>query len=374
MGRRARVHHRPQPDRLHDLRPRGGHRRPERDVGPGSGHLRRQGVQLPRGRARPPVAPGQLPGDSGHRQFARPVRCEGRRQRRSPCRAGRTYVAYFQNAANGYYETPNASRGENPGAEAGWTLGGPYGSRFVHPVGSAGTTGTSTTSSSGSRSTSTAGRTRCRPPRTRLPRRPAPCWSATLGQPSTSTGQLVGKRINLEIAYAASFTNGNDAVHTLHGVQIEVTFIPSPQVLGAIRASIYSDDGGKPGVALHVLGLRASPQVGVLTFEAPATPRLPQTRPSGWSSTLRIRLLRTSSGQPSPPVRGRTPAPSGMVDRRRRLFPGKTRRGLVAPNADLLKDGHSRRADVQRVGRVGRAHLRRPARRHHHHWAPRRRR
>ena len=43
---------------------------------------------------------------------------------------------------------------------------------------SAGTTGTTTTSSSGSRSTSTAGRTRCRPPRTRLPRRPAPCWSA----------------------------------------------------------------------------------------------------------------------------------------------------------------------------------------------------
>ena len=48
---------------------------------------------------------------------------------------GRTYVAYFQNAAAGYYQTPNASRGENPGAEAGWTLGGSYGSRFVHPVG-----------------------------------------------------------------------------------------------------------------------------------------------------------------------------------------------------------------------------------------------
>ena len=44
--------------------------RPERDVGPGSGHLRRRGVQLSRGRARPPAAPGQLPGDSGHRRFA----------------------------------------------------------------------------------------------------------------------------------------------------------------------------------------------------------------------------------------------------------------------------------------------------------------
>ena len=36
---------------------------------------------------------------------------------------GRTYVAYFQNAAAGYYQTPNASRGEDPGG-AGWTLGG----------------------------------------------------------------------------------------------------------------------------------------------------------------------------------------------------------------------------------------------------------
>ena len=49
-----------------------------------------------------------------------------------------------------------------------------------------------------------------------------------------------------------------------------MTFIPPSQVLGAIRASIYSDDGGEPGLGLHVLGLRANPQVGVLTFEAPA--------------------------------------------------------------------------------------------------------
>ena len=32
---------------------------------------------------------------------------------------GRTYVAYFQGAANGYYETLNASPGEDPGTEAG---------------------------------------------------------------------------------------------------------------------------------------------------------------------------------------------------------------------------------------------------------------
>ena len=49
-----------------------------------------------------------------------------------------------------------------------------------------------------------------------------------------------------------------------------MTVIPPLQVLGAIRASIYSDGGGEPGVALHELGLRANPQVGVLTFDAPA--------------------------------------------------------------------------------------------------------
>ena len=79
--------HRPPPDRLHDLRPRGGHRPRERDVGPGGEPLRRRRVPHPCGRARPPVAPGQLPGDRGHRRFARPVRCEGR-QPTPPCRPG----------------------------------------------------------------------------------------------------------------------------------------------------------------------------------------------------------------------------------------------------------------------------------------------
>ena len=183
----------------------------------------------------------------------------------------RTYVAYFQNAANGYYETSNASRGEDPGAEAGWTLGGPYGSRFVRPLGFGGDSWNLGEGDARQIPLNVYGWPNPLPPAPNpAPPPPGPVLVSALGQPSTPTGQLVGKRINLEIAYAASFTNGNDAVHTLHGVQIEVTFIPSPQVLGAIRASIYSDDGGKPGVALHVLGLRANPQVGVLTFEAPA--------------------------------------------------------------------------------------------------------
>ena len=183
---------------------------------------------------------------------------------------GRTYVAYFQNAAAGYYQTPNASRGEDPGA-AGWTLGGPYGSRFVRPLGFGGDSWNLGEGDARQIPLNVYGWPNPLPPAPNpAPPPPGPVLVSALGQPSTPTGQLVGKRINLEIAYAASFTNGNDAVHTLHGVQIEVTFIPSAQVLGAIRASIYSDDGGKPGLALHVLGLRANPQVGVLTFDAPA--------------------------------------------------------------------------------------------------------
>ena len=185
--------------------------------------------------------------------------------------AGRTYVAYFQNAANSYYQTPNAGRGEDPGAEAGWTLGGPYGSRFFRPLGFGGDSWNLGEGDARRIPLNVYGWPNPLPPAPNpAPPPPGPVLVSTLGQPSTSTGQLVGKRINLEIAYAASFTNGNDAVHTLHGVQIEVTVIPPLQVLGAIRASIYSDDGGKPGVALHQLGLRANPQVGVLTFDAPA--------------------------------------------------------------------------------------------------------
>ena len=184
---------------------------------------------------------------------------------------GRTYVAYFQNAAAGYYQTPNASRGEDPGAEAGWTLGHPYGSRFVHPLGFGGDSWNFRPGDSKRIPLNVYGWPNPLPAAPNpAPPPPGPVLVSTLGQPSNPTSQLVGKRINLEIGYAASFTNGNDAVHTLRGVQIEVTVIPPLQVLGAIRASIYSDGGGEPGVALHELGLRANPQVGVLTFDAPA--------------------------------------------------------------------------------------------------------
>ena len=184
---------------------------------------------------------------------------------------GRTYVAYFQNAAAGYYQTPNARAGQDAGAEDGWTLGYPYGSKFIHPLGFAGDSWNFRPGDSKRIPLNIHGWPNPLPAAPNpAPPPPGPVLVSTLGQPSNPTSQLVGKRINLEIGYAASFTNGNDAVHTLHGVQIEVTVIPPLQVLGAIRASIYSDVGGEPGVALHELGLRANPQVGVLTFDAPA--------------------------------------------------------------------------------------------------------
>ena len=184
---------------------------------------------------------------------------------------GRTYVAYFQNAAAGYFETPNARAGRDAGAEDGWTLGYPYGSKFIHPLGFAGDSWNFRPGDSKRIPLNIHGWPNPLPAAPNpAPPPPGPVLVSTLGQPSNPTSQLVGKRINLEIAYAASFTNGNDTVHTLHGVQIEVTVIPPLQVLGAIRASIYSDGGGEPGVALYELGLRANPQVGVLTFDAPA--------------------------------------------------------------------------------------------------------
>ena len=184
---------------------------------------------------------------------------------------GRTYVAYFENAAAGYYQTPNARAGQDAGAEDGWTLGYPYGSKFIHPLGFAGDSWNFRPGDSKRIPLNIHGWPNPLPAAPNpAPPPPGPVLVSTLGQPSNPTSQLVGKRINLEIGYAASFTNGNDAVHTLHGVQIEVTVIPPLQVLGAIRASIYSDGGGEPGVALYELGLRANPQVGVLTFDAPA--------------------------------------------------------------------------------------------------------
>ena len=93
---------------------------------------------------------------------------------------GGTYVAYFQNAAAGYYQTPNARAGQDAGAEGRpgpWAI--PTEANSSIRWDSQATPGTSVPGTPrGSRSTSTAGRTRCRPPRTRPPRRPAPCWSA----------------------------------------------------------------------------------------------------------------------------------------------------------------------------------------------------
>ena len=243
-----------------------------------------------------------------------------------------TYVAYFENDATGYFETPNAGAGQDAGAEDGWTLGYPYGSKFTHPLGFAGEPWNFRPGDSKRIPLNVYGWPNPLPAAPNpAPPPPGPVLVSTLGQPSNPTSQLVGKRINLEIGYAASFTNGSDAVHTLRGVQIEVTVIPPLQVLGAIRASIYSDGGGEPEVALYELGLRANPQVGVLTFDAPADTTL-AANTTFWlvidiahspTEDFFRTAVTSSRGQ------GRLRHPE-LVDWRRRLFPGRTRRGLVA--------------------------------------------
>ncbi len=164
----------------------------------------------------------------------------------------------------------------------------------------------------GSRSTSTAGRTRCRPPRTRLPRRPAPCWSAP----------WVSRRPQPATLWARESTW---TWHMqLHSPTAAMRFIPFVVYKLKWRSSHRSRSSGQSGPpsTQTAAGNRGSRftnwvcgpirrSVSSLSMPRPA-PRLPQTRPSGWSSTLRIRLLRTSSEQPSPPARGRTPAPSGI--------------------------------------------------------------
>ena len=174
MGRRARVHHRPPPTGYTisglgvDIDLESG------DVGPRGEPLRchafssREGARDPQ----PPLASYQATagiGGSPDRFAPRTAVSEDLH-----VEPGRTYVAYFQNAANGYYETPNASPGEDPGAEAGWTLGGPYGSRFVRPLAFGGDSWNFGEGDARLIPLNVYGWPNpLRPPRTRLPRRPA---------------------------------------------------------------------------------------------------------------------------------------------------------------------------------------------------------
>ena len=183
-----------------------------------------------------------------------------------------TYVAYFENDATGYFETPNARAGQDPGAEDGWTLGlFPYGGKFVHPLGFAGESWNFGEGDS-----------------RRIPLNihgwPNPLVAAPNPEPPAPAPALVsnldlkpGDRFLLQRsgflarAIASPFMTGSHgAGYALHGLQIELQNQPV-EFVGGIRAAIHNDNNGQPGAFLHELGLQVNLQKGIATFHASAS-------------------------------------------------------------------------------------------------------
>ena len=183
-----------------------------------------------------------------------------------------TYVAYFENDATGYFETPNARAGQDPGAEDGWTLGlFPYGSKFIHPLGFAGEPWNLGDGES-----------------KRIPLNihgwPNPLVAAPNPEPPAPAPALVS---NLDLKpgepfvlqrsgflareIASPFMPGSHgAGYALHGLQIELQNQPV-EFVGGIRAAIHNDNNGQPGAFLHELGLQVNLQKGIATFHASAS-------------------------------------------------------------------------------------------------------
>ena len=183
-----------------------------------------------------------------------------------------TYVAYFENDATGYFETPNARAGQDPGAEDGWTLGlFPYGSKFIHPLGFAGEPWNLGDGES-----------------KRIPLNihgwPNPLVAAPNPEPPAPAPALVS---NLDLKPGEPFvlqrsgflareiaspfmTGSHGAGYALHGLQIELQNQPV-EFVGGIRAAIHSDNIGRPGASLHELGLQVNLQKGIATFHASAS-------------------------------------------------------------------------------------------------------
>ena len=189
---------------------------------------------------------------------------------------GRTYVAYFQNAANGYYQTPNASRGENQGA-TGWTLGGPYGSRFVHPVGFGGDDWNLDKEFKWIPLNVYGWPNPLPPAPNPDPPAPAPALVSNLGKTSRASVYSIVRTVALDRTVALSFTTGeHDAGYALHGVQVEVHSEPA-EFVGGLRAAIHVDEDGSPGASLHEMGMQTNPRRGVVTFHALASATLSPT-------------------------------------------------------------------------------------------------
>ena len=182
-----------------------------------------------------------------------------------------TYVAYFENDATGYFETPNARAGQDPGAEDGWTLGlFPYGGKFVHPLGFAGEPWNLGDGESKRIPLNIQGwpNPLVAAPN---PKPPAPGQSQinNFGAELGSSFQLQRERV-FNKTVGSSFTTGSHgAGYSLHGVQIEILDQPI-EFVGGIRAAIHHDNNEMPEALLHRLGIQINLQQGIITFHAPA--------------------------------------------------------------------------------------------------------
>ena len=183
-----------------------------------------------------------------------------------------TYVAYFENDATGYFETPNARAGQNPGAEDGWTLGYPYGGKFVHPLGFAGESWNFGEGDSRRIPLNIHGWPN---PLVAAPNPEPPAPSQTLisdlDTASKSTPHRLARDRAANRTVASSFMTGSHGVgYAIHGIQIELQNQPV-EFVGGIRAAIHSDSNEKPGAVLHELGLQVNLQRGIITFHAPSS-------------------------------------------------------------------------------------------------------
>ena len=185
----------------------------------------------------------------------------------------RTYVAYFQNAAAGYYQTPNASRGEAEGA-TGWTLGLPYGSRFVRPLAFGGDSWNFGGGDARLIPLNVYGWPNPLPPAPNPdPPAPAPALVSNLGKTSDTTRLEIYRHAPADFAGAQSFTTGNhSAGYVIRGAQTEIKH--SATFVGGIRAAIHADEDGSPGASLYELGMQINPRSGLVTFHAPASTTL----------------------------------------------------------------------------------------------------
>ena len=183
-----------------------------------------------------------------------------------------TYVAYFENDATGYFETPNARAGKDPGAEDGWTLGlFPYGSKFIHPLGFAGEPWNLGDGESKRIPLNIHGwpNPLVAAPNPEPPA-PAPALVSNLDLTPGNPFSLYRSEL-LAIVIASPFTTGSHgAGYALHGIQIELRDQPI-KFVGGIRAAIHNDNNGEPGAFLHELGLQVNLQKGIATFHAPAS-------------------------------------------------------------------------------------------------------